>query len=192
MGGSAPSSYEMVAAALQDILNVFKQSTEDDPVKVLVSEVMQASSGQIFLHGVGREGLMMKALAMRLYHLGLGVHCAGDMNTPPIGPGDLLLVSAGPGHFGTVDALISVARDAGARVLVITAQPKGSAVGRAHAVAVLPGQTMADAATTESLLPMGSVYEGSLFMLSEVAVLLLRDKLAETKESMRARHTNLE
>ena len=53
-----------------------------------------ASARRIACHGVGREGLMMRALAMRLYHLGLDAHVVGDMSCPPVGPGDLLLVSA--------------------------------------------------------------------------------------------------
>jgi 6-phospho-3-hexuloisomerase len=43
-----------------------------------------------------------------------------------------------------------------------------------------------------SVLPMGSVYEGALFLLFEVMVLRLRDILGATPEAMRARHTNLE
>ncbi|MBL4557747.1 MAG: hypothetical protein JKP98_13445 [Rhodobacteraceae bacterium] len=44
------------------------------------------SANRIALYGVGREGLMMKALAMRLYHMGLDAHVVGDMTTPPLGP----------------------------------------------------------------------------------------------------------
>ncbi|NND20292.1 MAG: 6-phospho-3-hexuloisomerase, partial [Silicimonas sp.] len=43
-----------------------------------------------------------------------------------------------------------------------------------------------------SLLPMGSVYEGALFLLFEIMILRLRDRLGVTPDAMRARHTNLE
>ena len=43
-----------------------------------------------------------------------------------------------------------------------------------------------------SVLPMGSVYEGALFLLFEVMVLQLREILGVTPDAMRARHTNLE
>jgi 6-phospho-3-hexuloisomerase len=39
---------------------------------------------------------------------------------------------------------------------------------------------------------MGSVYEGALFLLFEVMVLRLRDRLGVTPDEMRSRHTNLE
>lgn len=46
----------------------------------------------------------------------------GEMTCPPVGSGDLLLLSAGPGYFSTVAALAGEAREAGARVVVFTAQ----------------------------------------------------------------------
>jgi D-arabinose 5-phosphate isomerase GutQ len=40
---------------------------------------------RVVLHGLGREGLQMKGLAMRLFHLGLDAHVVGEMTTPAIG-----------------------------------------------------------------------------------------------------------
>lgn len=49
-----------------------------------------------------------------------------------------------------------------------------------------------DNVATQSILPMGSAYEGALFILFEIMVIWLRDTLGETVQTMRARHTNLE
>ncbi len=51
---------------------------------------------------------------------------AVDMTAFPVGPGDLLFVTAGPGELSTAAALIGVAKAAGAATLVVTAQPSGS------------------------------------------------------------------
>jgi 6-phospho-3-hexuloisomerase len=123
----------------------------------------------------------------------LDAQVVGDMSCPPLGAGDLLIVSAGPGAFATVQALIGVARSAGARVLVFTAQPTGACAQAADAVVDVPAQTMADDQRAQAaVLPMGSLYEGALYVLFEVLVLALRDGLGESAGSMRARHTNLE
>lgn len=152
-----------------------------------------AAAARIACYGVGREGLMMRALSMRLYHMGLDAHVVGDMSCPPVGPGDLLLVSAGPGGFSTVNGLIGVARAAGARVGVVTAQPQGSAAQLADRVLVIPAQTMAnDRGAATSVLPMGSLFEGAQYLTFELLVLALRDRLGVAPEAMRARHTNLE
>lgn len=153
-----------------------------------------AAARRVALHGVGREGLMMRALTMRLFHLGLDAHVVGDMTTPPIGPGDLLVTSAGPGSFSTVMALIGTARRAGARVAVVTAQPDGEAARAADLVLCLPAQTMADdrSAGASRILSMGSAYEGAQYVMFEILVLKLRERLGATPEAMRDRHTNLE
>jgi 6-phospho-3-hexuloisomerase len=149
---------------------------------------------RIACYGVGREGLMMKALAMRLFHLGLDAHVVGDMTTPPVAKGDVLITSAGPGHFSTVEGLSGVARGAGAKVICITATPDGADPAKADLVVHLPAQTMAadqgDAAT--SVLPMGSLFEALMFLFFEILILELRDRLDLDPDAMRARHTNLE
>ena len=158
----------------------------------MVAELAQAQ--RVVCYGVGREGLMMRALAMRLYHMGLDAHVVGDMSCPPVGPGDLLVVSAGPGGFSTVDGLIGVARKAGARIACVTAQPRGSAPQAADRVFLIPAQTMANDQGTAatSVLPMGSLFEGAQYLAFELLVLALRDRLAVDPQAMRARHTNLE
>lgn len=54
-----------------------------------------ASAPRVMLYGCGREGLMMRVLAMRLHHLGRTVCMQGDLNAFPLGPGDLFLCAAG-------------------------------------------------------------------------------------------------
>lgn len=147
---------------------------------------------RIACYGVGREGLMMRALSMRLMHLGLDSHVVGDMTTPPLGKGDLLVVSAGPGWFSTVGALLGVARKAGARTLVVTAQPDGEAPRSAAVVIHLRAQTMADDRGGKSVLPMGSLYEAAQLLFFDIVSILLRERTGQTAESMRSRHTNLE
>jgi D-arabinose 5-phosphate isomerase GutQ len=142
---------------------------------------------------------MLKALCMRLAHLGLSTHFVFDMTTPPIAANDLLIASAGPGGFSTVDAICNVARSHGGRVLLLTAQPEtGSCVKHASVICYVPAQTMADdadeggAVKSRPVLPMGSLYEGALFVLFEMVVYKLGEALGESPEAVRSRHTNLE
>jgi 6-phospho-3-hexuloisomerase len=151
-----------------------------------------AEAGRVMLYGCGREGLMMRALAMRLHHLGLTVCMQGDMTSFPLGPGDLFLCAAGPGELSTASALCDVARAAGARVVVVTAEPGGGTAQMADELLLIPAQTMARDAAGSSVLPMGSLFEGAMFLVFEVLVLRLREALGETPASMRARHTNME
>jgi 6-phospho-3-hexuloisomerase len=161
-----------------------------DTVEQVCDELLAAR--RIACYGVGREGLAIRALAMRLFHCGLDVHVVGDMTVPPLHRGDLLVVSAGPGAFATVLALQGVARAAGARVLCFTAQPDSQSARAADRVAVIPAQTMADDREAATVLPMGSCYESALLLLGDLVALRVRDRTNQSSVDLRNRHTNLE
>ena len=181
---------EMNAKAVAELTDVVNRI---DPAQVEALIEFLSKANRVVLYGVGREGLMMKALAMRLYHMGLDAHVVGDMTTPPVGKGDVLVVSAGPGYFSTVASLMGVARNAGATTICFTAQPEGKVPQSADLAVVLPAQTMADdTSDPTSFLPMGSLYEGVQYLFFEYLVLLLADDIGMTPEQMRQNHTNLE
>ncbi len=179
----------LFAGALDEIRGVLESGAAPE-VEKLCDEIQAAR--RIACYGVGREGLMMRALCMRLMHLGFDAHVVGAMTTPPVGKGDLLLVSAGPGTFSTVLALMGVARSAGARTVVVTAQPGGDAPRQADAVIHIRAQTMADDTGGTSVLPMGSLYEAAMLIFFDIVSIRLRERTAQTMDGMRSRHTNLE
>lgn len=181
---------ELAAGAMAEVEEVLNAALPAQ-AEAMASPILAA--GRIALHGVGREGLMIKSLAMRLFHMGMDAHMIGDMTTPHIGEGDLLIVSAGPGNFGTVAALVERAKAAGATTMCITAEPQGNVPRMVDTVIHLPAQTMArDQSGTGSVLPMGSLFETVQFMFFEILILHLRDVAGITAEDMRARHTNME
>lgn len=196
--------YSYASEICTHISSVFAKPAGEHPppLDVMVKEIKEAAARQakIFVYGVGREGLMMKGLCMRLAHLGLSAHCVFDMTTPPISFSDVLIVSAGPGGFSTVNAICGVAKSNKARVVYVTAQPESlSAQEYASVVAYIPAQTMADdddggssKFSGRELLPMGSVFEGAMFVLFEMVIFELGESLGQSPEVIRARHTNLE
>jgi 6-phospho-3-hexuloisomerase len=115
------------------------------------------------------------------------------MTMPPVGPGDLLFVSAGPGDLPTAKILVDIARSAGAQTALITAQAGGDLTRRVDVVVAIPAQTMADdRGSSLSVLPMGSLFETAQMIFFELVILKLRPRFKEGSETMRARHTNLE
>ncbi|BCH17249.1 (Fe-S)-cluster assembly protein [Mesorhizobium sp. L-2-11] len=177
--------------ALDEIGSVLARADES---RIDTACAMLAGANKIVVYGCGREALQVKGFAMRLHHLGLPVSVVGDMTAPPLGAGDVFLVSSGPGETSTVLTLMQVAREAGATVLLLTAQGESSAARLADFTLLIPAQTMADDQGPEktSVLPMGSVFEGALFVLFEVMVLKLKTITGMSSEAMRARHTNME
>src|SRR5258708_26987666 len=164
-GPPAPGMDALFEGALSEIRGVLEAGAAAE-VDKLCDELQKAE--RIACYGVGREGLMMRALCMRLMHLGRDAHMVGDMTTPPLGQGDLLAVSAGPGSFSTVKALLAVAHSAGARVVAVTAQPSGEVPSAADTIIHLRAQTMADDKGGRSVLRMGSLSESSVLIFFDI------------------------
>jgi 6-phospho-3-hexuloisomerase len=175
--------------ALQEIGSAVRSvpGTEIDEV---VDELLAAR--RIACYAGGREGLVLRGLVMRLFHAGLDAHYVGDMTTPAVGPGDLLVLSCGPGRIAMVEALAGVAGRAGARLLYLTAQPQNPPAQLADRVVRITAQTMADDRDSAAVLPMGSAYEIALFVLVDLITNSVRRRRSESVEQLRFRHTNLE
>jgi 6-phospho-3-hexuloisomerase len=175
--------------ALQEIADAV-HSVSDTEIDGVVDELLAAR--RVACYGGGREGLVMRGLVMRLFHAGLDVHYVGEMTCPAVGPGDLLVLSCGPGRISMVEALVGVAKRDGARLLYLTAQPQNPPADRADRIVRVTAQTMADDRETAAVLPMGSAYEIALFILVDLITNGVRRRRSESVEALRSRHTNLE
>jgi 6-phospho-3-hexuloisomerase len=175
--------------ALQEISDAV-HSVADPEIDAIVDELLSAR--RIACYAGGREGLVMRGLVMRLFHAGLDAHYVGDMTCPAVGPGDLLVLSCGPGRISMVEALAGVAERDGARLLYLTAQPHTPPAERAAVTVCVTAQTMADDRESAAVLPMGSAYEIALFVLVDLITNRVRRRRSESAEELRSRHTNLE
>jgi 6-phospho-3-hexuloisomerase len=178
----------LAARACQDLSSVFARMDPAD-LERLCTELVRAN--RTVCYGVGREGLMMEAITMRLMHAGFSSYFVGEMVTPPVRPGDLFLASAGPGHFPTVETLLNVAREAGSRTVVISAQPARAVQMSVDIVIHLPAQTMVDVNAGLSVLTMGTHYEASLLLFGDLLVLRLLELTHQKREDMYTRYTNM-
>jgi 6-phospho-3-hexuloisomerase len=182
MTGETDRALQEVAAAVRSVPGTEIERVADDLL----------AARRIACYAGGREGLVMRGLVMRLFHAGLDVHYVGDMTTPAVGPGDLVVLSCGPGRISMVEALAGVARRDGARVLYLTAQPRNPPAEQADRVVHIAAQTMADDRNSAAALPMGSAYEIALFVLVDLITNEVRRRRSESVEELRSRHTNLE
>jgi 6-phospho-3-hexuloisomerase len=152
---------------------------------------------RIFVAGAGRTGLMMRAFAMRLMHLGLQVHVVGDATTPSIQAGDLLVVGSGSGETESLRGMAQRARQAGAALALVTIVSSSTIGGLADTVIRLDAPSPKAAqvpgtATRSSIQPMASLFEQALLLLLDTLVLRLAVARGASPEQMFARHANLE
>ncbi len=150
---------------------------------------------RIFLIGVGREGMMTRAFAMRLMHMGKETHWIWDDTTPGIGKGDLLIATLGDGRIGHIDYVCRRAKEAGAYIYVVTGSPSGSTAKEvADAVFFIPAAVYRGTdEVVPSAQPMGNLFEQSLLLNLDIVVMMLVDEVPELSfEKMAGRHRNIE
>ncbi|MEM4427818.1 MAG: SIS domain-containing protein, partial [Zestosphaera sp.] len=108
-------------------------------IKKLVS--VYYDSKKILVLGAGRSGLVGRAFAMRLSHLGYNVYVFGETINPPLNPGDMIIAISGSGRTKLVVTAAEVAKNLGAVVVSITSYPD-SPLGRISDIVVrVPGRT---------------------------------------------------
>lgn len=163
---------------------------DEEELAILTGHVRRA--GRIFLAGAGRSGLVLRMAAMRLMHLGLNVHVAGDTTTPAIASGDLLLVASGSGTTSGVVKAAETAAKAGARIAAFTTNPDSPLAGLADAVVVIPAAQKTDHGTSVSRQYAGSLFEQVLFVATEAIFQSLWDNDSQPAEELWLRHANLE
>jgi 6-phospho-3-hexuloisomerase len=150
------------------------------------------NAGRVFTAGAGRCGVVLRLAALRLMLLGLNVHVAGDTTTPAIASGDLLLVASGSGTTSGVVKAAETAAKAGARIAAFTTNPDSPLAGLADAVVVIPAAQKTDHGTSVSRQYAGSLFEQSLFVITEAIFQSLWDNDSQPAEELWLRHANLE
>lgn len=144
---------------------------------------------RIFIAGAGRSGLIGRFFSMRLMHGGYQAFIVGEIVTPSIRQGDLLVVISGSGETETMVAFTKRAKELGATIALITTK-NSSTIGDLSDVVFQIG-------TPEQYdkvvgMPMGTTFELStlLFLEATISHVIHIKKIPE--EQMRTRHANLE
>lgn len=161
-----------------------------DPAQVdrLIDEIMKAKTIQ--LYAMGRMQLSVRAFAMRLKHMGFDTYIVYDTTTPRIGEGDLLI-----GHCAVTNVelnVIKLAKEAGARIALLTAHPENEHAKFADLCVRVPGQIFGGPEEVASVQPMASLLEQALFLFVDIVTMLLIEKKGISIPEMHRRHTNLE
>ena len=160
--------------------------------EVAVAQRMILSAKRVFVTGAGRSGLSLRMAAMRLMHLGLTVHVAGEITTPAIAAGDLLIVASGSGTTAGAVHAAEVARKVGADVLALTTAPESKLGVLAQGLIVIPAATKQDHGGARSGQYAGALFEQSVLLLTDAMFQTMWRERGESAEQLWKRHANLE
>ncbi len=172
---------------------------DNDSIKEMLTEVLEAR--RIFVLGAGRSGLVGRAFAMRLMHLGLSSHVVGETTTPAVSNEDVIIAISGSGQTRSVADLGKVAKDIGAKVVAITSNKDSKLGDLADVVVELPGRTKEDIGgylerhmrgEYTYLTPLGTSFETSASVFLDAVIAELIYITGASEADLKSRHTNIE
>ena len=183
---------EMTAAITAELQETLA-SVSDTQLDLLAQKICTAK--RVFLTGAGRSLLMIRACAMRLMQLGLTAYVPGEVVTPAIQPGDLLIVASGSGETATVALMAKKAKEIGAEVALITIMPDSTIGGLADLIIPVDAASTKVAENKKTSVQLGgSLFEIGVLLLLEAVTMLVVEKKGITDPNglLMKNHANLE
>ncbi|MGB7788230.1 6-phospho-3-hexuloisomerase [Methanoregula sp.] len=188
----------LMASKIRAIANTIS----DEDVEKLLAELLKAK--RIYVIGAGRSGLVAKAFAMRLMHLGLQAYVVGETITPALNTGDVMVIFSGSGRTKTVADIAETAKDLGAHLCLITSN-KESRIGKiSDCIVIIEHQrdeVEDDALEFEirqmmgdhkSFAPLGTLFETASMIFGDAVISRLMEITKTDENALKNRHTNIE
>lgn len=177
----------MILSEIKDTLLTLTEKEVDQFVEKILS------SKRVFVAGLGRSGILVRAFAMRLMQMGFTTYVVGETTTPSIGAGDLLVVISGSGETQHSYFILNDAKEARAYTYLITAHQASRIWDIAQGKIRIPGPTkLSSLNKVENEQFIGSLFEQGAFIFLESVIHQLRTKIKMNSEEIMIRHTNLE
>ncbi|MCK4400601.1 6-phospho-3-hexuloisomerase [Candidatus Bathyarchaeota archaeon] len=198
---------EYFAQAYEELINSISaalRGPDREEVETLLDILMDTRTRgkKVLVVGAGRSGLVGKAFAMRLMHLGFPVYVLGETINPNVGEGDMVIVISGSGKTTVPLAAAQMAKSLNAKVVAITSQEESPLAQTADLVVDIPGRE--DIALEdeyhirqlkgqhESLAPMGTIFEDTTMIFLDSIIAELMNRLGLSVDSMMLRHATIE
>ncbi len=189
------SSMELMTNHLIDVTN----GLDIESIKQTIQNILDARS--VFVMGAGRSGLVGKAFAMRLMHLGFTSYVVGESTTPAVHKEDLVVAITGSGETRSISDLGRITKEIGATLLTVTSN-KDSTLGRiSDTVAEIAGRTKDDAGgylerhmkgEYTHLTPLGTSFEITSLVFLDALIAELIYITGASEADLKSRHTKLE
>jgi len=196
--GTVQEMMRLMASKIRSIAN----SISDEDAEKFIHELLVAK--RVYVIGAGRSGLVAKAFAMRLMHLGLHAYVVGETITPALHKGDVIVIFSGSGRTKTVADLAETAHDIGGRICLITSNAD-SRIGKIADCTVLiehhRDAVADDAAEFEirqmtgdhmSFAPLGTLFETASMVFADAVISRMMEITKTDESALKTRHTNIE
>lgn len=176
------------------------EELDADTINQMMDAIIDSKS--IFVLGLGRSGLVAKAFAMRLMHLGFSVYVVGETITPAIHDDDCLVAISGSGETSYIISTATITKKRGAKIVAVTSYEQSTLANMSDLVIHVKGRTKVDmekdyikrqmGGKHQSLAPLGTLFEISTLIVLDGFIAELMNKIEKTEEDMKLKHNVLE
>lgn len=188
---------ENISNAVNDINDV----QVNQLVELLVNGLKD--NRRIFVIGAGRSGLVVRAFAMRLMHLGFEVFVVGETITPAVTEKDILIAISGSGRTKLVVESSRIAKtNVGATLVVLTSYPDSPLAQLADLVVEIRGRTKVTEQNDyiqrqikgehSPLTPLGTLFESTVSAFLDGLITELMEKTGKEEKDLQERHAVIE
>ena len=175
---------------------------QDEEIDLFIREILAAD--RVYVMGAGRSGLVAKAFAMRLMHVGRTAFVVGETITPAMHRNDLLVIFSGSGRTKTIADIAETAKEIGGRIALITSN-RDSRIGRiADAMVIIENQRDEIRDETaefevrqmtgehKSFAPLGTLFETAAMVFADACISQIMEVSMVDEKELKNRHANIE
>ena len=198
--GLARNAMIEIATFIMRSIEIISEEEKNKMIEALVDAYNRGA--RILVMGAGRSGLVGKAFAMRLLHLGFQVYVLGETIVPRIKEGDIVIAISGSGRTRLIVTAAEAAKHVGAKIIALTTYPDSPLGKLADIVVRVPGRTKIAKEEDyfarqilgihEPLAPLGTLFEDTSLVFLDSVIVELMNKLGKTEEDLRNAHANIE
>jgi 6-phospho-3-hexuloisomerase len=175
---------------------------QDEEINAFVQEILAAD--RIYVMGAGRSGLVAKAFAMRLMHVGFTAFVVGETITPAMRQNDLLVIFSGSGRTKTIADIAETAKEVGGRIALITSNRESRIGEIADAMVIIENQRDEIKDETaefevrqmtgehKSFAPLGTLFETAAMVFADACISQLMEVSMVDEKELKNRHANIE
>jgi 6-phospho-3-hexuloisomerase len=181
MTDAFPQSIDHIISHIEKLLS----SVPPRDIHRIVTLLMKAN--RIFIYGTGRSGLLGRAFAIRLVHLGFQAFVIGETITAPVQKDDCVVLISGSGITIPVVMTAEIAANLEAKLILLTAN-KSSPIDSLSNVTII----LSPCQKKSHLAPLGTLFEASSWIFLDGIIAELMKTKGEDEKTMRKRHAILE
>lgn len=185
---------EVRMGVLSTIISEIEQvigKIDEKQVDTFAEELLKAP--RVFVTGEGRSGLIAKAFAMRLMHLGLTVYVIGETITPSLKGTDALVGISGSGTTEGTVHIAQQAKELGCKIFAVTTNPESPLAKLASYTLIIPAATKwRRPGEVETQQPLGSLFDQSSHIVLDAVSLYIAEHKGISNETARQQHSNVE